>query len=62
MRRPCLYQEQGCNWMTQECNQIITIAEAKIYMKLHGTDCIHNLAVVQANNLKQQWWEAENTR
>ena len=62
VRRPCLYQEQGCNWMTQECDQITTIAEAEIYVKLHGTDCIHNPAVVQANTLKQQRWEAENTR
>ena len=59
VRRPCLYQEQGCTWMTQECDQIPTIAEAENYLKLHGADCIHNSAVILANALKLQQWEME---
>ena len=48
--------------MTQECDQITTIPEAKNYLRLHGADCIHNPAVVLANTLKEQRWETENNR
>ena len=46
-RRRFPYEEGGCAWQVPQCDQISTMAEAKLYLRSHSTGCIYNPVVVQ---------------
>ena len=60
-RRPCLYLDGGCTWQTPQCDQIDTIAEAKLYVKLHSSECLFNPAVAEERTHRRQAEAAETT-
>ena len=60
-RRPCLYLDGGCTWQTPQCDQIDTIAEAKLYVKLHSSECFFNPAVAEERTHRRQAEAAETT-
>ena len=52
-RRPCLYQEDGCNSQTHQRNAITTVNEAEVYVGANSDKCIHHLRVAEELQYRQ---------
>ena len=60
--RPCLYQDEGCNCQTPECNVITTVNETEMYVNSHSGKCIHNPVVAEEKQHRRELEAADLAR